>query len=65
MAHLSNQRDAPSLNGSACRTLAPCARSYGSLYQHPPRGFRTSKEKDAFDNALNVMGDLCESSATS
>ena len=34
------------------------ARSYASLYQHPPGGKRTSEEDQAFRRALKVMADV-------
>ena len=34
-------------------------RSFGSLYQHPPRALRTSDERAIFGRALGVMADLC------
>ena len=34
-------------------------RSFGSLYQHPPRALRTSDERVIFGRALGVMADLC------
>ena len=34
------------------------ARSYASLYQHPPGGKRTSEEDQAFKRALKVMADV-------
>ena len=34
------------------------ARSFASLYQHPPGGRRTRDEENAFKRAITVMGDL-------
>ena len=34
-------------------------RSFGSLYQHPPRALRTSEESAIFGRSLNVMADMC------
>ena len=42
-----------------CHSRQLLVYSFASLYQHPPRGFRTSEESAIFGCALDVMADMC------